>query len=91
MQAHSHSFAASPTATNAILEAAVGTGVGRAYSWEGCLATLLCGVGQIQQHSGYSRGVLNQGVIVSAILLTNAVAQNLHVFLMTDVQVSPRR
>lgn len=72
-----------------IVKAGFRTAVARAYSWEGCLAAFLCGVGQVQQHCGHSGGVLNQRVEVSPILLTNAVPQDLHVFLMTDVQVGP--
>lgn len=61
----------------------------KAYSWKCCLPALLSCVCKVQEHGGNPRRALHQGVIMRTILLAKAVSQDLHVFLMTDVEVRP--
>ena len=57
---------------------------------EGRFAALL-DVAEVEQHGCHPRGVDVQAIKVAAVLLPYAVPQHLHVLLVRDVQLGPRR
>ena len=60
-----------------------------AHDWKSCLAAVQGPISQVHEDRGNAGGLLCEGIVVRPILLSLGIAQDLHVFLVGDVEMRP--